>query len=209
MTLRLAIFDFDGTLADSYPVFADTLNGLAEQHGFRAPDAATLDRMRGMSAMEVLGELALPFWKAPAVLSDARKRMAERIGEVAPVATVLDTLGALIDRQIAVAVATSNSVENVRAVLGGALVDRFAAVESSSSLFGKSQRLRTVLDATGVDAAQAIFIGDEVRDAEAAAGIPGLRFGAVAWGYTKLDALLATQPAMVFREPAELLALAG
>ena len=33
--LRLALFDFDGTLADSYPVFADSLNGLAARHGFR------------------------------------------------------------------------------------------------------------------------------------------------------------------------------
>ncbi|ALK33826.1 HAD hydrolase-like protein [Burkholderia plantarii] len=206
MTLRLALFDFDGTLADSYPVFADSLNGLAARHGFRRTADDDQRKLRGLSASEVLRELALPIWKVPAVLSDARRLMNERIDEVRPFPGIVAALHALMDRQIAVAVATSNSQDNVRAVLGNALVERFAAVECSSSLFGKSHRLRTILKTTGIDTAHAIYVGDEIRDAEAADGV-GLRYGAVGWGYTDLDALLAKRPHQVFRAPAELLAL--
>ncbi|MGS1000368.1 HAD hydrolase-like protein [Burkholderia glumae] len=206
MTLRLALFDFDGTLADSYPVFADALNGLAACHGFRQTAGEDRRRLRGLSASEVLRELALPIWKVPAVLSDARRVMSQRIHEVRPFPGIVAALQALIDRRIAVAVATSNSRDNVRAVLGDALVERFAAVECSASLFGKSHRLRTILKTTGTDAAHAIYVGDEIRDAEAADGV-GLRYGAVGWGYTDLDALLARRPHQVFREPADLLAL--
>ena len=34
MTYRLAIFDFDGTLADSFPWFLGVVNRLADEHGF-------------------------------------------------------------------------------------------------------------------------------------------------------------------------------
>ncbi len=209
MTFRLAIFDFDGTLADSWPVFADTLNGLAARHGFRPSDAEQQAKLRGMSAMEVLRELRIPLWKVPAVLADARAAMAERIGEVKPFAGVADALNALMDRdgerRIAVAVATSNAPENVRDVLGEALVARFAAMECGASLFGKTQRLRTILRATGVEAAQAIYVGDELRDAEAAESL-GMKFGAVSWGYTTADALAAAKPHAVFHTPADWLA---
>ncbi|MBU9213901.1 HAD hydrolase-like protein [Burkholderia gladioli] len=208
MTPRLALFDFDGTLADSYPLFADALNELAARHGFRHTDADTQQRLRGLSATEVLRELALPLWKVPAVLGDARKLMRERIDEVAPFAGIVETLHALIDRGVAVAVATSNSPENVRAVLGDSLIARFAAIECSSSLFGKSHRLRGILRKTGIPAEQAIYVGDEIRDAQAARGV-GLAYGAVAWGYTQLEALLGTRPQAVFRVPADLLSLAG
>ena len=33
----LAIFDFDGTLADTFPWFAGVLGEMAAKHGFRAP----------------------------------------------------------------------------------------------------------------------------------------------------------------------------
>lgn len=206
MTIRLAIFDFDGTLADTYPVFASSLNSLAVRHRFRqvAPDEQ--HKLRSMSAVEVLRELQLPLWKVPAVLSDFRKIMRERIDEIRPFPNVTDALHALMEAQIEVAVATSNSIDNVKAVLGDALINRFAAVECGSTLFGKSHRLRRILKKTLADRVQALYVGDEIRDAEAAERV-GVSFGAVAWGYTGLDALLRTNPGNVFNAPADLLCL--
>lgn len=37
---RLAVFDFDGTLADGFPWFADVFNTVADRFGFRRIDAA-------------------------------------------------------------------------------------------------------------------------------------------------------------------------
>ncbi|MNN76752.1 hypothetical protein D3C81_1931600 [compost metagenome] len=34
MKIKLPIVDFDGTIADTYPVLADSLNVLAARHGF-------------------------------------------------------------------------------------------------------------------------------------------------------------------------------
>lgn len=156
-----------------------------------------------MSALEVLRELRLPLWKVPAVLSDFRKIMRERIDEIRPFPDIVDVLHTMMRERISVAVATSNSIDNVRVVLGEDLLERFVAVECGSSLFGKSHRLRRILKQGLADGGQAIYIGDEILDAEAARRV-GLSFGAVAWGYTDLDALARTRPDRVFRQPADL-----
>ncbi|SUZ26827.1 HAD family hydrolase [Xanthomonas euroxanthea] len=49
-------------------------------------------------------------------------------------------------------------------------------------LLGKQRALRRVLRATGHTAAQAVYVGDQVADWEAAQTV-GLPFAAVAWGY--------------------------
>lgn len=107
--------------------------------------------------------------------------------------------------RIALAIATSNSFD-VKAILGEALLDRFAVVECGAALFGKAQRLRRILKKTQTDEAEAIYIGDEIRDAEAADRV-GVSFDAVAWGYTDLEALLRTNPDRSFQAPAGLLNL--
>jgi phosphoglycolate phosphatase len=64
-------------------------------------------------------------------------------------------------------------------------------------MFGKRARYRRVLRRSGIPAAQAISIGDEIRDADAARAA-GVDFGAVAWGFTSAASLRAQSPALFF-----------
>jgi phosphoglycolate phosphatase len=61
--------------------------------------------------------------------------------------------------------------------------------------------LKSVLKQGGVWPGEAIFIGDEIRDIEAARA-EGIPFGAVAWGYTHVEALEACALAEVFADVA-------
>jgi phosphoglycolate phosphatase len=203
MTVKLAIFDFDGTLANTYPLFVSALRELAIKHRFRHPDADEQHRLRGMGAAQVLRELRLPLWRVPAVSADYRRIMHERIAEIALFPGIAQALRTLAEHRIELALATSNTRENVESVLGSTLLERFSALECGTSLFGKPQRLRRILKDTHCAPDATIYIGDELRDADAARRV-GMRFGAVAWGYTSLDALLDTQPDRVFDAPADL-----
>jgi phosphoglycolate phosphatase len=60
-----------------------------------------------------------------------------------------------------------------------------------------------VLKSCGVAAADALYIGDQALDAEAARKA-GVAFGAVHWGYAAIDALRAQACATEFVTPAEL-----
>jgi phosphoglycolate phosphatase len=207
MTTKLAIFDFDGTLADTYPVAVDCINELAVRHTFRRISHADLHELRQLSAVEVLKALQLPLGRVPVVLADYRRMLRQRLDEVEPFPGVLETLRTMADRNIVLALVTSNAIDIVRSVVGQCLLSRFAAVECGASLFGKSAGLRRVLAATRIDGSQAMYIGDEIRDAHAAQRA-GVAFGAVAWGYTELQALLRQDPGEVFRVSADLLRLA-
>ena len=44
----LAVFDFDGTLADSFPWFAGVLNGVADRYGFRCTRPGEAEGLRGL-----------------------------------------------------------------------------------------------------------------------------------------------------------------
>jgi len=64
-------------------------------------------------------------------------------------------------------------------------------------------KLRKVLRDSGISAAEALCVGDEVRDLEAAHA-EGIAFGAVAWGYTHAGALAAHSPAEMFERVEEI-----
>jgi phosphoglycolate phosphatase len=60
-----------------------------------------------------------------------------------------------------------------------------------------------VLRATGIEPARAIYVGDQITDAEAARAA-GVAFGAVAWGYATRASLQRLQPAHLFDAVEEL-----
>ena len=52
MPYKLAIFDFDGTLADSFAWFSRVVNDAAEVFTFRKITSAEIDMLRGKGARE-------------------------------------------------------------------------------------------------------------------------------------------------------------
>ena len=194
---RLVIFDFDGTLADSFPLFVGVVNDLAAEFDFGRIEEHEVDRLRAYSARQMVQHLGVPLWKMPAIGAAMRRRMAGLIDRVAPFEGVDRMLGRLSEAGRALAVVTSNSEENVRRVLGAESAARIDYYECGASVFGKRARLRKALERSGVAAHEAIAIGDEIRDLEAARRA-GIAFGAVAWGYTKVESLVAHAPAEVF-----------
>jgi phosphoglycolate phosphatase len=200
---RLAIFDFDGTLADSLPWFAGILNEVAVRYGFRTLDAAEMEALRGEDNRAIVRALGVPAWKIPLIANHMRRLVARDAGLIRLFPGVGDLFAGLAAGGMRVAVVTSNAEENVRRILGpanAALVDHFGC---GASLFGKPRKICSVLKASGLGAADAIAIGDEVRDIEAAAAA-GVAAGAVTWGYARPDLLRSRGPTLVFDSVGEI-----
>jgi phosphoglycolate phosphatase len=194
---KLAIFDFDGTLADTFPWFQRVINDVADKFRFRRVSDGEADLLRGMSAHEILVHLGISRWKVPRIARHMRLLMAQNIRNVHVFSGVHAMLGQLSDRGLALAVASSNIEENVRQVLGPASATLVSHYACGASIFGKQVKLRAVLRKSGLPPDQIIYIGDEVRDLDAARPL-GISFGAVTWGYTRPDRLAALSPTMMF-----------
>jgi len=194
---RLAIFDSDGTLADTLPWMRSVFNELAEEHGFRRVEPHDYERFRDLHGTALLRELGLPLWKLPRVVSSMRRRMSEHTGTLSLFAGTSEVLQRLAARGFQLAVVSSNSRENVERVLGvnnAVLIAHFAC---GVSVLGKAARLLQVIRRSAVRRPEVIYIGDEIRDAEAA-GKAGIAFGAVTWGHHRQEILCSQNPAEMF-----------
>ncbi|MFT3807082.1 HAD-IA family hydrolase [Arenimonas sp.] len=203
----LAIFDFDGTLADSFPFFLRLHNELARKHGFREVAPQDVPALRAMSTRELMARSGLPAWRLPVVARDFTRRMQEA-DEVRLFDGAGEALHALASAGLRLALVTSNSRPNIDRVLGPELCALFGHIDCGASIFGKRSRLLRAARVLGTKPEACIYVGDATADAEAAREA-GMDFGAVDWGYTTPEALALMRPARRFGQVRELLSLAG
>ena len=206
MSSKLIIFDFDGTLADTFASFVRVFDQAADKYGFKLLDRERQTALRGLDARQIMAHHDIPLWKVPAIARFMRARMADDVANITLFAGIDRALRALHTQGVALTIVTSNSPANVRAILGPELIALFSHVECGASLFGKPSKIRKVLAASGIAREHAMLIGDEIRDAKAAADTV-IDFGAVAWGFNDIDALAAQHPQRIFRRDDDLLDL--
>lgn len=203
MTFKLAIFDFDGTLADSAAWFTGVFNQLARRHGFRELSEAEIAALRGRSSREIIRDMGVPAWRMPAIAADVRRRMAADAEAIALFEGVDPMLRSLKEAGLAVGVVSSNSEDNIRRILGPHTAGTVDAFECGAGLFGKAAKFRKLMKRLGVSPAETICIGDETRDIEAAKAV-GAASGAVQWGYATPEVLSRFEPTLTFAAPGEI-----
>jgi phosphoglycolate phosphatase len=203
VSYRLAIFDFDGTLADSFPWFARVFAGVAEEFGLRPIGEEEGQALRACHPREVMARLGVPLWKVPRIARRMRQLKAQEAHRLPLFPGVAELLRDLAGRGVPRAIVSSDSEANIRVTLGpdnAGLIGHYAC---GAGLFGKPPKLRQVLRRYGMRPAEALYVGDELRDAEAARSV-GISFAAVSWGFATPEALRQQAPARLFASVAEI-----
>jgi len=197
MPYKLAIFDFDGTLADSFPWFTTVINDTADKFRFRRIAPHEIDGLRGKSSREMMQICGVSAWKLPFIARYIRKRKAQDLHRIPLFAEAPASLRRLSEAGLQLAMVSSNSEANIRAMFGPQTAALIAHYECGASMHGKARRFRVALRKLGVAAHDAIAIGDELRDIDSAREA-GIAFGAVTWGYTHGAAMKAAKPDFAF-----------
>jgi phosphoglycolate phosphatase len=197
MRYQLAIFDFDGTLADTGQWMMAAINRAAARFGFRQSSAAEIEAMRGMPNRDILRKLGIPPWKLPAIAVYMRRLAAEEIDRMSLFPGTREMLAGLAEAGMKLAVVSSNSEANIRRVLGLETSALIGCFDCGASIFGKARKFKRVLQRSGVPPSRAIAIGDESRDIDAAK-VAGIAAGAVTWGYATAELLRSCGPAEIF-----------
>ena len=196
------IFDFDGTLADTLPLLLALSNRLAPEYGYRRVAEEDIDALRSLHAREVIRWLGVPWYRLPRLARRIRAELQREMSLVKPI-KLMPTVVTQLAQNYQLGILTTNSVANVRVFLEAQRMEHFAFVCSSPQLLGKRRTLKRVLREQRLTATNALYIGDEVRDVEAARAC-ALDTIAVGWGANVTDSLARANPYKIVHLPGEL-----
>jgi phosphoglycolate phosphatase len=205
MTVRLAVFDCDGTLVDGQADVCWAMERAFTRAGLPAPDSHLVRRIVGLSLPVAVRHLApdLADDEVAAVSefyrSSYRARREEGLIDEPLYDGIADLLTNLHAAGWSLAVATGKSDRGLAACLAShGIADLFASLQTADRHPSKPHpaMLEAALFEAGAQPHQAVMIGDTSFDMQMARSI-GVRAVGVAWGYHAADELLASGAASV------------
>lgn len=204
MKYDLIIFDFDGTLADTYSWFTKGINLAAGKYDFKVLSETEMEVLRGKKTQEIIRYLGISWWKLPFIARYMRRLMEEEVTNIELFPGIRELLIELKSKQINIAILSSNSTQNIERILGPELIGTIIHFECGASIYGKKKKLIKILKKFMVHPEKVLAIGDETRDVEAARSL-GITAGAVSWGYSTVFALENENPDFIFSDVSDLL----
>lgn len=202
---NLVIFDFDGTIADSFDTFIEVTNCLAEEFNYPQFSTVQISRFRKLSLKAMVQELGMPKWKLLFFLRRFRQELSRLTPYLQPISGIDESLMQLNPSEYRLGIVTSNSRKNVEAFLQThKLSHRFDFICGGQLLSGKAKTLKQIARRSGTEPRKIIFIGDEVGDVKAAKQV-GLYSIAVSWGFNDRQILEQHTPDTVVDHPQQLI----
>ena len=203
---QLVVFDFDGTLADTFQAGVEILNILAEEFGFQKLPPEDLAHARDLSTRGLMSQLGIPRMKLHRISKRGTEEMSKRMTDIQPFHDLLVIVRQLHAAGFRLGILTSNSEPNVTAFLQQYDLQLFDFIKSSSKLLGKGSVIRKMLKEFQLKPSDVLFVGDEMRDVEAAQET-GIHMAAVTWGYNSHASIQALAPDYIVESPAQIISL--
>ena len=204
MSVKVIIFDFDGTLADTLDAIVHITNRLAKTYGYKKTEPEELAQIRNMSSREIVKQSNISVFKLPFLLRRVKLELQNDIQQIKPICGIKDSLIRLKKQGILLGILTSNSEENVKAFLEeNDMKDLFSFVYSERTIFSKDKALKKFIKRNNLISEQVIYVGDETRDIEASKKI-NVRVVAVSWGFNSEEVLAKQNPDFLINKPSEL-----
>ena len=184
----VVIFDFDGTLADTWPWFADELVQAARHLNYRLVTRSEVEQLRSLKTREILKALEVPTWRVPLLARHMRRRAEESADLLSLFDGIPELIIALHQLGVRLAIVSSNSERTIRRVLGDDLAGMVQLYACDAAVFGKAAKFKRIMRHFKTPPINTVAVGDETRDLEAAdkAGISGIGVG---WGYADVQLL--------------------
>lgn len=201
------IFDFDGTIADTMSETVRVYNSFADRYGYKKVGEKDIEKFRGKGPKEILKWLDISLFVLPFVIKSVKREMRKDMSHLKTTVSIRGAITKLKRMGFRVGILTTNSKENVLPFLKKNRLEVFDFIYAGGSVFGKHKMLKRALREIKARPEEAVYIGDEVRDIEAAKR-RDVSIISVAWGYNNAAALKKRKPDYLVRTPAQLLSVA-
>ncbi|MBE9128437.1 MULTISPECIES: HAD-IA family hydrolase [unclassified Coleofasciculus] len=207
MSVKVIIFDFDGTIADTLDAIVRITNRLAVEFGYKPTTPEELEQVRKISSRQIIKLSGLSIFKIPFLLKRLKTDLRQEIEQLNTITGIKETLENLKNDGKIIGILTSNSEENVSIFLKKHdMQNLFDFIDSGTTLFGKHKILKKWIKKNKFKPENIIYVGDETRDIESAQKI-NIKIVAVTWGFNSSEALAECNPDFLIDHPRELIEL--
>ena len=195
--IRLAVFDCDGTIADSQHSIIKCMHAAFEAHQLPKPKRDDVRRVIGLPLEEAIASLVsdteihdvVGFSKNYGHAWNLLRKKEELEELLFP--GILETLDILQKNNWLLGIATGKSLRGLNGTLKKHdILDHFVTIQTADKGPGKPfpDMLHNAMEETGVKTAETVMIGDTTFDMEMAvnAGVMGI---GVSWGYHTVEEL--------------------
>lgn len=198
------VFDFDGTLADTFPAIIDVAYRLSPRTRRLPPEA--IAQLRRLPLLTALRQLGIPLRHLPLLILFTRKHLKSRMRETPPYEGVELMIKTLEKSGNRLFILTSNYKENVQIFLRHYKLDKFFTdihTVAYATTWTKTRALKRLMRQYHLKAHDTYHVGNEALDMRAAERV-GIRGIATKWGGFDQEALKRTKPFAIIETPAEL-----
>lgn len=202
--MKHLIFDFDGTIVDNFDLVSELVHRYFEKEHVNVTVSDEELRQQGVKA--AMKALRISKIKMIKLALSVKKEIYQRLLEFPPFSE-LKTVLPRLRKSAQLSVFSTNKKENIKRYLKKYKLARdFDGVFEDRSYFGKHHGLINILKSLKLHPDKVVYIGDEVRDIEAAKKA-GIKSAAVLWGFEGEKPLRASNPDYILPRPSELLRL--
>ncbi|MGD1714792.1 HAD-IA family hydrolase [Dapis sp. BLCC M172] len=202
--IKIVIFDFDGTLADTFDLIFAITNRLSVEFGYKQTKKEEIPEIEKLSPLELINQSGISLFKVPFLLRKIRTEFQKEINNVRLFSGIKDAVLELKYQGYKIGIITSNAQENVEVVLQKYDLFIFDFIASGTTLFGKHRVIKKYLKSENIQREEMVYIGDETRDIHAAKKAK-IKVVAVTWGFNSREALSEYQPDALVEQPQELI----
>lgn len=161
---KVAIFDFDGTLANSVDLIVELYNNNASKYGYEPISPKEFPDLRRMGYRQAMEHKGIKWRKLPRMVMHLGKEMRTRMTEVKPYNGVQDVLKDLQKHDYMIGILTSNHASLVQDFLREHNFPPLDFIVSERAVFGKDKALSKIMKRYALIPDQIVYIGDEPRD---------------------------------------------
>lgn len=174
----LVLFDFDGTIANTFDALVNILNKHKDKYGYQKITPKLVKQMRDKPLSEIVKIAGISKWKLFFIARRTKKELTSQL-ETVPLVKGIAEIFRELRKKYRIGIMSSNSKKNVFKflTLHGLKADE---IYGNVSLFSKARKLGKLRPL--------VYVGDEARDVEACrkANVPMI---AVTWGFNSEKAL--------------------
>lgn len=201
---KVILFDFDGTIADTFENFLVIADKLSEKYNFPKITEDEITRLRAEDVRTLLRIFKIPIHKLPFIARDLKKMQNQMITDVKPFKGIPSIIHELKKEGFKLGVLSSNSNENITTFNKEFGLDVFDYVFTDIGMFGKARAISKFIKNNNLNKNDVIYVGDEIRDIKACK-IACVKIISVVWGFNSIEGLKRYSPDFLCETPDEIL----